>query len=143
MAILIDRDEVLKILFPLGIPPNWNADNWDYCVSARAVYNAVMKCKVIEHEEVQGTPVESVVMPEVGYRAFLREGKKTIEEVLAMDRRWLLSLREIGPKKADIIIEALEQQGYDCTNLKTMEDWRLTKLRRIKETGFAPKEAKK
>ena len=118
MTELINRDELLKILFPLGIPPAWELDDWDYCVSARAIYKAVMKCKVIEREEVKGTPIESVVMPEVGYRTFLRDGKKTIEEVLAMDRRWLLSLREIGPKKADIIIEALEQQGYDCTKLK-------------------------
>lgn len=118
MAKLIDRDEVLKILFPLGIPPDWNADNWDYCVSARAIYRAVMNCKVIELEEVQGTPVEMLDLPQVAIRGFLSEGKNTIEEVLVMNRRWLLNLRNVGPKTADEIIEMLEQQGYDCERLK-------------------------
>lgn len=118
MTKLIDRAEVLKILFPLGIPPDWDADNWDYCVSARAIYNAVMKCKAIEYEEVQGTSVEALNLPRVAVRGFLNSDKKTIEEVLVMNRRWLLSLRHVGPKTADEIIEILEQQGYDCERLK-------------------------
>ncbi len=118
MAELIDRAEALGILFPLGIPPDWNQSDWDYCVSARAIYNAIMGCKVIEHEEVLGTPVDTVDLPDFALRAFRAAGKKTVEEVLAMNYRWLLSLRRIGPKKAEEVIAALEKQGYDCEKLK-------------------------
>lgn len=136
---LIDRAEVLEILFPLGIPPAWKSDDWDYCVSARAIYNALMKCEVFEHEEVLGTPVETVDLPDFALRAFCAAGKKTVEEVLAMNYRWLLSLKRIGPKKAEEVIAALEKQGYDCTKLKTKDNWRMENLLEIKERGYAPK----
>lgn len=115
MTELIDRAEALEILFPLGIPPDWKRSDWDYTVSARAIYDALMKCQVVVYE---GTPIETVDLPNPAIRAFLSAKKKTVEEVLRMNRRWLLSLRRIGPVKADMIIETLEKQGYDCTNLK-------------------------
>jgi len=118
MTELIDRAEVLEILFPLGVPPAWKSDEWDYCVSARAIYDAVMKCKVFEREEVQGTPIESVDFSHNALRAFRKAEITTVEEVLAMSRKRLLSLYHIGPKAADKIIETLERQGYYCTNLK-------------------------
>lgn len=118
MKELIDRAEALEILFPLGIPPDWKRSDWDYCVSARAIYDALMKCAVIEREEMQGTPIESVDFSLVAHRAFRKAEITTVEEVLAMSRKRLLSLYRIGPKAADKIIEALERQGYDCTNLK-------------------------
>ena len=118
MASLIDRAEVLEILFPLGIPPAWKSDDWDYCVSARAIYNAIMKCKVVEREEAPSTSIDSVGFSHVAYRAFLKAGITTVEEVLAMNRKQLLSMYQIGPKTASDIIEALETQGYDCERLK-------------------------
>lgn len=118
MTELINRAEALEILFPLGIPPDWNRSDWDYCVSARAIYNAFMKCSVIEWEEKPSVPIENVGLTTTALRAFRREGIQTVEQALAISRRRLLSLRGIGPKGADKIIEALEQQGYDCENLK-------------------------
>ena len=135
MSKLIYQDELVNLIFPLGVP----AHDWDYCISARAIYDAIMKCQVIEHEEVQKTLVENLGLPDTAIRAFRYAGKTTVWDVLEMDRRWLLSLRRIGPKTADEIIEILEQQGYDCTRLKTEEDRRLVKLREIKERGYAPK----
>lgn len=135
MSKLIYRDELVNLIFPLGVP----AHDWDYCVSASAIYKAIMKCEVVEGDAPPKTLIESVDFPHVAIRAFRMAGINTVEELLGMTRNRLLSLPNIGPKKADIIIEALEQQGYDCTNLKTMEDWRLAKLRRIKESGYAPK----
>jgi DNA-directed RNA polymerase alpha subunit len=115
---LIDRAEVLELLFPLGIPPAWKPDDWDYCVSARAIYNAIMKCTVIEREETPSTSIDSVGFSHVAYRAFRKAEITTVEEVLAMSRKQLLSLYQIGPKTADDIIAALEKQGYDCERLK-------------------------
>lgn len=135
MSKLIYRDELVNLIFPLGVP----AHDWDYCVSASAIYKAIMKCEVVERDAPPLTPIESVDLPHVAIRAFRMAGINTVEELLGMTRNRLLSLPHIGPKKADIIIEALEQQGYDCTKLKTMEDARLANLRKIKETGFAPK----
>lgn len=122
MKELIDRAELVKLLFPMGIPVELPYElegySWDYTISARAIYKAVMKCKVIEYDDVQGTHIESVDLPRFAVRAFLNDGKTTIEEVLRMNRRWLLGLMRIGPKKADEIIEMLEKQGYDCEKLK-------------------------
>ena len=115
---LIDRAEALEVLFPLGIPPAWKSDDWDYCVSARAIYKAIMKCKVIEGEEKPSTSIDSVGFSHVAYRAFRKAEITTVEEVLAMSRKQLLSLYQIGPKAANDIIEALERQGYDCERLK-------------------------
>lgn len=42
---LIDRAELLKILFPLGVPPAWEHIDWDYCVGARAIYNAILNAR--------------------------------------------------------------------------------------------------
>ena len=118
MSELIDRTELLKILFPLGVPSAWEQDGWDYCVGARAIYNAIMKCKVIKREEEPSTSIDSVGFSHVAYRAFLKAGISTVEEVLTMSRKQLLSLYQIGPKAASDIIETLEKQGYDCTKLK-------------------------
>ena len=118
MTELIDRAELLKILFPLGVPPEGEQDGWDYCVGARAIYNAIMKCKVIEHEEEPSTSIDSVGFSHVAYRAFRKAEITTVEEVLALSRKQLLSLYQIGPKAADDIIAALEKQGYDCERLK-------------------------
>lgn len=118
MSELIDRAELLKILFPLGVPTTEDQDGWDYCVGARAIYNAIMKCKVIEREVAPSTSIDSVGFSCVAYRAFCRAGITTVEEVLAMSHKRLLSLYQIGPKAADDIIETLEKQGYYCERLK-------------------------
>ena len=118
MSELIDRAELLKILFPLGVPSAYESDGWDYCVGARAIYNAIMKCKVIEREEPPRTSIDSVGFSHVAYRAFRKAGITTVEEVLALNRKQLLSMFWIGPKAASDIIEALEKQGYNCERLK-------------------------
>lgn len=135
MTELIDRAELLKLVFPLGYP----ACDWDYCVSARAIFDAIMRCRVVEGDIAPETPIDDVDLPHVAIRAFRMAGIHTVEELLGMTRNRLLGLPHIGPKKADIIVEALERQGYDCTKLKTMEDARLARLREIKERGYAPK----
>lgn len=98
------------------------------------------ECKVIEGEEKPSTPIDSVGFSHVAYRAFRKAEITTVEEVLAMSRKQLLSLYQIGPKTADDIIAALEKQGYDCAKLKKKEDWRVENLLEIKERGYTPKE---
>lgn len=39
---MIYRDELLKKLFPLGIPKT--REDWNYAINARAVYEAIIKC---------------------------------------------------------------------------------------------------
>jgi hypothetical protein len=47
MSKLIYRDELVNLIFPLGVP----AHDWDYCISASAIYKAIMNCKVVEHDD--------------------------------------------------------------------------------------------
>lgn len=47
---LIDRAELVKLIFPLGVPTY----DWDYCISASAIYDAIMKCQVIEPDDRLG-----------------------------------------------------------------------------------------
>jgi hypothetical protein len=38
---VVDRDKLLKRMFPMGIPKS--RYEWDYAINARAVYEAIMK----------------------------------------------------------------------------------------------------
>ena len=79
------------------------------------------------HGRLPVPPIDTVTLEDLGlttrpYNILKRAGKTTVADILAMDFKRLIHLRNMGRKSYEEIIRTLEREGFDCSRLKPQEE---------------------